>query len=335
MRRTVSLFVVASGALLGALALTAGSAGAANLQITDVGWWSRQPGASAPQGGFAVADAPDAPVSKAAIRVPVSGKVVIANIKLEEAGGTAQDLSSVRACGTSKEGMKPNPQPGSMDQAPAEDCAVSVALKRDGTKWSGDVSPLLRDKTGNVSIMFVPGESSGAPAVGALGGWSVQFNPPVIEGTEANSSSSTTTTTTTTKASPATSAAASPPSSPPSTSASPAPASPVTPAAPVSPVSAPSAPATTAATATTKPAAPAAGAPTGTTLVSTPSTVPFVASGQNYSPTAKRRDYPSGRQWIGYILLALVVGLVAALVKSRLDGGGVLPFPFKRETAES
>ena len=60
--------VVVALALAGAAAIAAARpAGAAPAAVSDVAWWSRNPLAQAPQGGFQVGAAPDGPIRVAEV----------------------------------------------------------------------------------------------------------------------------------------------------------------------------------------------------------------------------------------------------------------------------
>lgn len=150
--------VLALTATLLALASPVGAQQAAS--VSDVGWWSRRPGA-VPEvdGAFEVARGPDnEDLSIAAVRLDVrAASLFRAVLSLAETGGTLQDRAVLNVCGTSTEWASPA-NPGAIEDAPAPDCdAGSVALRRDATtgRWTGDVQLLLSGKTGEVSVVIV------------------------------------------------------------------------------------------------------------------------------------------------------------------------------------
>lgn len=106
----------------------------------SVGWWTRQPAASAPDGGFAVGAAPDGALSVAAVGLPLDTQAVALTATESESlnGATA----SLAVCPTD-----PNwtaVAGGALADAPEPQCDEgSVALVRgdDGT-WRADLTPL-------------------------------------------------------------------------------------------------------------------------------------------------------------------------------------------------
>ena len=160
---------VGAAALAGVLLLVGGGAAAAATSIVDVGWWTRSPGQRAPKGGFAVAEAPDGPTTVAALRLDLgSTGVQSAEVEAVETGGLNADGAAIEACvvtaGWEEEAA------GDLDDAPADTCEnQSVAFERDGDAetWTADLTPLLRGRTGRVSLAIVPAEPEGdLPAVG-------------------------------------------------------------------------------------------------------------------------------------------------------------------------
>lgn len=212
----------------GALLLAAGADAAG---VAATGWWSRNPVASAPEGGMAVGFMPDGPATVAAVKVDLGDGVTSAMLELTEAGGTATDAASVLACETST--MWTPVEKGPIEKAPTTACAAghSVVLARDADSltWSADLSALLRGRTGPASVALVPGEvTEGLGSVVFEVQWS---GPPVFTSTSKATARSTSPTTG------SRSATTAPPSRPSSATAAQRPASELVTAPP--PVSAP------------------------------------------------------------------------------------------------
>lgn len=130
---------------------------AAQARVAEVGWWTRNPAASAPADGLQVANGLDGPLSVAAVRAgDGSGSVTSAKLTLKEADGSVNAAgASLQACpaaGTFE--AKAN---GAFADAPKADCAAGkVALQRDAATgtWTAEVGPLL--PTGTSAISIVP-----------------------------------------------------------------------------------------------------------------------------------------------------------------------------------
>lgn len=128
-------------------------------QITDVGWWSRNPLSSAPEGGFAVGAAPDGPTAVAALRVDLGGGVDTLVLDVTPTTDMSA-LASLEVClgadgWTAESG-------GAFDDAPTTTCAGStVPFARAGEGWRADVSSLVQGSSGPVSIAVVPTAGSG------------------------------------------------------------------------------------------------------------------------------------------------------------------------------
>lgn len=130
---------------------------AAQARVAEVGWWTRNPAASAPADGIQVANGLDGPLSVAAVRAgDGSGSVTSAKLTLKEADGSVNAAgASLQACpaaGTFE--AKAN---GAFADAPKADCAAGkVALQRDAATgtWTAEVGPLL--PTGTSAISIVP-----------------------------------------------------------------------------------------------------------------------------------------------------------------------------------
>lgn len=175
----------------------AARAAADEAAITRTGWWTRNPAATAPEGGLDVGMGPDgAPISLAAIEVAAGGPVTRAVLTLVEAGGITPAAASLVVCRTADEWAGGGAQP--MDGAPSPACdAGKVAMTRNGASgtWAADVTPLLAGvaRDGVASIMVVPVVSSSAPL-----GFDVQFDPPRLQSEVGAASTPTPATTSTT-----------------------------------------------------------------------------------------------------------------------------------------
>jgi len=135
----------------------AGSAEAAS--VTEVGWWSRNPLSSSPEGGFAVGAAPDGPTAVAALRIDVGGGVetlVVDVVPTTDPGA----LGSLEVCTAPDDWEAATP--GALDAAPAVACeGDAVPFGRAGGGWRADVSSLVRGSSGTVSLAVVPVAGSG------------------------------------------------------------------------------------------------------------------------------------------------------------------------------
>lgn len=157
--------------------------------ISDVGWWTSNPTATAPEKGIAVSAGPSGPITVAAVRVLLlADSIDTAALVLKEDGGVQASGAQLQVCTT------PNAWAGgpkqTMDKAPKPECdRAKAALARgaDGT-WRADVRTLLvppsEDQT-EVSLMIVPAGSGAVPL-----GFEVRFQPPVLEATGTSEESS-------------------------------------------------------------------------------------------------------------------------------------------------
>lgn len=168
-----------------------GSAGASG-DITELGWWTRNPLSSAPEGGFAVGAAPDGVTAVAAMRIDLGGGVETLVVDVQPASdGVA--LGSLEVC------LAPDTwsaaAPGALADAPTTACGGdSVPFAAAGDSWRADVSSLVQSASGSISLAVVPIAGSGTVP------FEVTFEPPTARATGA------------------TPAPADPPSSPPSPS---------------------------------------------------------------------------------------------------------------------
>jgi hypothetical protein len=172
---------IAGGALALALAASLGGTGVAGAQdsqgasVTEVGWWTRVPVTSAPEGGFAVGRNVSGDATVAAIRVMVMAAPTSALLTAEEAGGLNASGADLQVCTTPNRWT--GEEGGSFGDAPRPECeAGAVALERDDDGiWSADVSSLLEE--GEVSLMVVPVE----PETPTSPGFQVSFEPPELD----------------------------------------------------------------------------------------------------------------------------------------------------------
>jgi hypothetical protein len=167
------------GALGAAAALVLAVPHAATAGVDTVGWFTRNPTASAPDGGLQVANAPDGIVSYGAISVTEEGDTITrATLTLKEEGqGLNAAGATLRACpaaGSFKAGQ------GALADGPKADCAIgSAELTRDGEGvWTGDVTSVLSGDAPALAV--VPAEGAGV--------FQVSFAPPDLA-VEADASS--------------------------------------------------------------------------------------------------------------------------------------------------
>lgn len=128
--------------------------------VDTVGWFTRNPAASAPDGGIQVANAPDGVVSYGAISVTEEGDTITrATLTLKEEGQALNASgAALRACpaaGTFTAGQ------GDLADGPKADCAVgSVELTRDAEGvWTADVTSVLTGE--EAALAIVPAEEAG------------------------------------------------------------------------------------------------------------------------------------------------------------------------------
>lgn len=162
----------------------ASSAGAAG-EITELGWWTRSPLSSAPDGGFAVGAAPDGVTAVAALRVDVGGGVETLVLEVE-AASDAVALGSLEVC-LAPDGWTAA-SAGALDDAPATACegpSVPFARAGTGTAFRADVSSLVQSASGAVSLAVVPIAGSGTVP------YEVTFEPPAATATGASGAPST------------------------------------------------------------------------------------------------------------------------------------------------
>lgn len=153
-----------------AVLYVAAPAHADEITVVDVGTWTRDPlAADPPEGGIAVANAPDGPMTVAAVRF--SGSATGVMLHLPQVDAVAPLGAVVQACVTTSP-WEPATN-GDLAAAPAADCSsgmVSLTVDTEGV-WSGDISVLLARST---SLVLLPGPD--APPV-----FSLTFEPPTVE----------------------------------------------------------------------------------------------------------------------------------------------------------
>ncbi len=178
-RRDIALGVVLLWTV--AVVASADAPAAAEEPPVEVGWWSSNPTASAPERGLAVSAGPNGTITLAALRAPVDGAALeTATLTLTEEGGVQQSGAQLKVCATPNAWTSGPKQPS--DKAPRPECdraGAPLARNTNGT-WSADVtnvlsSPLAGDPA-TPSLMIVPAGSGAVPV-----GFEVRFQPPRLE----------------------------------------------------------------------------------------------------------------------------------------------------------
>lgn len=149
----------------------------ASAAVTDVSWWTRNPLAGPPDGGFGVGAAPDGPTTVAAVTVDLAGGVETLVLTAAPAGEVT-GLAAIEVC------VAPGPAtPSSGDAlggAPARACqGDAVPFGRAGDGWRADVSSLVAGATGTATLAIVPAAGSGAVP------YEVAFGAPTVQATGA------------------------------------------------------------------------------------------------------------------------------------------------------
>lgn len=153
-QRTVVVAVVACF-----LWLVAGAPALASGTVSDVGWWTRNPLASAPDGGFAAGAAADGPTTVSVVRIDLGDGVDTLVLGAEPTDGTA-GLASLEVCVVTAAWSAAAGAP--LDDAPQTGCDIdAVPFARAGDRWRADVSSLVNGRTGSVSLAVVPTATSG------------------------------------------------------------------------------------------------------------------------------------------------------------------------------
>lgn len=159
-RRSLAL----AGLLTLALALLAAplTVGAQESPSASAGWWSRSPAQRAPAEGFAVASAPDGPVTVAAVVAAVSGSVTSGTLRAVEVGGLGQQEAAVVVCLAASPVTLPAEGGGDLADAPEADCERgSAPFERDAEsmQWSADLASLAGELDRQVALVVVPAPS--------------------------------------------------------------------------------------------------------------------------------------------------------------------------------
>lgn len=165
MKRTLTAVALATGMILAFPALA--SAG-----VETVGWFTRSPAASAPEGGLQVANAPDGVVSYGAISVTEDGdSITSATLTLKEEGrnvnASGAKLQACPAAGSFTAGKR------DLKAGPKADCVIgTVDLERSAEGvWTADVTSVLQGDSPAVAI--VPAEGTTL--------FQVSFAPPTLD----------------------------------------------------------------------------------------------------------------------------------------------------------
>lgn len=183
------LLLVVGGLLMAASVvapLEAAYAAAEGGAITKSGWWTRNPAASAPDDGLNVGNAPDGPVSVAAVEIASSTGLSRAVLILTEEGGIQADSAKLAVCVTPNDWDAGAAQP--MAAAPKAECEtnqVELARNASSSTWAADVTTLVSDidEEGSVSLMIVPSGNATVPV-----GFEVRFQKPELSSDAAESS---------------------------------------------------------------------------------------------------------------------------------------------------
>ena len=178
--------VVAAAFVVLLILLNAPARGAAGGVISQVGWWTRNPAAAAPEDGMNVGSAPDGPVSVGAVEITSSTGLSRAVLILAEEGGIQADSAKLAVCITPNEWTAGGAQP--MAEAPKAECEsnkVELARNASSSTWAADVTTLVGDleDEGSVSLMIVPAGDATVPV-----GFEVRFKKPELS-SEASASS--------------------------------------------------------------------------------------------------------------------------------------------------
>lgn len=196
MKRGLRLGTLTAFAASFVLAFLPSPAGA-DAAVVAVGWWTRSPAASAPEGGMTVGGAPDGPTSVAAVRLDLGAGVSSVTVTALEAGGLP-DAATVRVCAASDAWSAADG--GALEDAPEINCTVAVAFGRgDDGQWSADVTALVADRAGTVSLGFVAGGTGGDNPL-TVAPFEVQFERPAVDSVPSNPTTSSPTSASTTTA---------------------------------------------------------------------------------------------------------------------------------------
>lgn len=162
MKRPIRLARLALGiALLAGLVAvdTGGRAqtSAAGATISDLGWWSRTPSTTTPEGGFQIARDPSGERSVAAVRLAIEGTLSSALLIVSETtGGFLQESAVIDVCPTTASWTAV--VAGPLDEAPPSDCAKKLQLERNPTtgQRTVDLLPLIESGATTVAVVLRP-----------------------------------------------------------------------------------------------------------------------------------------------------------------------------------
>jgi hypothetical protein len=135
-------------------AQTSGTAGAT---LTDLGWWSRTPSTTTPEGGFQIARDASGERSVAAVRLTVEGTLSQALLIVSETtGGFLQESAVIDVCPTTAPWTAV--VAGPLEEAPAADCERKLQLERNSTtgQWTVDLLPLIDAGATTVAVVLKP-----------------------------------------------------------------------------------------------------------------------------------------------------------------------------------
>lgn len=180
-RKLLAALTVGLGAV--GLALVPAPQSGAEPSVLAVGWWSRNPGASAPEDGIAVGGGGGQPSTVAAVRIDLGRGLTSARLVLLHAGGLDHDGAVLRACGGSDDWAAA--AGGSLDDAPEWNCGTSnIHAERSDSKSTIDVTALVEGSTGTFTVVLLPGDES-LP-------FEAQFHRPALEAQEKPGATTTT-----------------------------------------------------------------------------------------------------------------------------------------------
>lgn len=176
--RPLAVGVVAAG-----LVLASAPSATADVPVSQAGWWTRSPSPpTVPEGGIAVAAAPDGDLTVGAIAIEAGDGASGVGLRLVETGGQGQAIAALVACPTTT-AWSAEAGGAMADAPPADQCeSAGAPLTRaeDGT-WTAEL-PFAEGASGLVGILVKP--ASGAVA------FQLSFAPPDVTGSVATSSGS-------------------------------------------------------------------------------------------------------------------------------------------------
>lgn len=175
--RTLARPAAVGAALAAAAMVLLPVTASASATVIDVSWWTRNPLAAPPEGGFGVGAAPDGPTAVAAISVDLAAGVETLVLTAAPAG-EVDGLAALEVC----LGASPAaPSAGdAIEDAPVQPCeGEAVPFGRSGDAWRADVSSLVAGATGSATLAVVPAAGSGTVP------YEVAFAAPIVQATGA------------------------------------------------------------------------------------------------------------------------------------------------------